>query len=292
MKSPGAIYQKNDSNLYISNFEVVGGVADSSGASSVPWPNSSTVASECALWMCVQAFEMNMVNANQTQAVMQEFFQIQNKTTTIDDSGSPYYGSFTFQDIPRRMNPRPEGNYTVGFFAFHAFQNYLGTMFNGSVRLMPSSTVASSDVVEAIWSSTGDLDKWIKTVATSLTNAIRTDKTNENENVTLNAVQDAFYNGQAYQLGYDVRWPWIILPVAMVIWSLIMLVTIMIKTAKSPVRAWKGSPLAILFMDVDDQIKETAVGQSDVYNGLPKSVGRMKVKMETDQEGRWHFKRV
>ena len=45
-------------------------------------------------------------------------------------------------------------------------------------------------------------------------------------------------------------------------------------------------------MDVDDQIKETAVGQLDVYNGLPKSIGRMKVKMETDQEGRRHLKKV
>lgn len=89
-----------------------------------------------------------------------------------------------------------------------------------------------------------------------------------------------------------MRWPWIILPVALVIWSLIILVTTMIKTAKSPVRAWKGSPLAVLFMDVDDQIKETAVAQLDVYNGLQRSVGRMKLKMETDQEGRWHFKRV
>lgn len=189
MQSPGAIYQQNDSNLYISNFEVVGGVANSSGDSYVPWPNSSTVASECALWMCVQAFEMSMVNANQTQAVMQEFFQIQNKTTIMDDYDElPYYETFTFQDVPRRINPRPEGNYTVGLLAFYAFQNYLGTMFNGSVSLMPELAVASSDVVEAIKSSAGDLDKWIKTVATSLINAIRADKTNGNQNVILDAV--------------------------------------------------------------------------------------------------------
>ena len=204
MQSPGAIYQQNDSNLHISNFEVVGGLANSSGASSVPWPNSSTVASECALWMCVQAFEMSMVNDNQTQAVMQEFFQIQNKTAAMDSDtpyyGMPYYETFTCQDIPRRMNPRPEGNYTVGLLAVYAFQNYLGPMFNGSVSLRPESVLASSDVVEAIMNSAGDLDKWIKTVATSLTNVIRADKTNGNQNVTLDAVQDAFYNGQSISI--------------------------------------------------------------------------------------------
>ena len=296
MQSPGAIYRQNDSSLYISNFEVVGDVANSSGWASVSWPNSSTVASECALWMCVQAFEMSMVNANQTQAVqavMQEFSQFQNKTAVdMIDDGTPLYEPYTFQDIPGTMNPRPEGNYTVGWEAYYAFQNYLGTMFNGSILLFPNSMVPSSDVVEAIWSSAGDLDKWIKTVATSLTNAIRADKTNGKQNAALAAIEDAFYNGQAYQLGYEVRWPWIILPVAVVMCSLIILVATMIKTAKSPVRAWKGSPLAILFMDVDNQIKETAVGQLDVYNGLSNSVGRMKVIMEADREGRWFVKRA
>ena len=89
-----------------------------------------------------------------------------------------------------------------------------------------------------------------------------------------------------------MRWPWIILPVVLVVWSLIILATTMIKTARSPVGAWKGSPLAILFMDVDDQIKKAAIGQLGVHNGLQKSVGRIKVKMEADQEGRWFVKRV
>ena len=290
MQSPGAIYQQKGSNLYISNFEVVGGLANSSGLESVPWPNSSTVASECALWMCVQAFEMSMVNADQTQVVMQEFSQIKNANTVLVDGG--LFDNITFQDIPSTMNPRPDGNYTVGTGAYWAFQYYLSPTFSGSVSLRAESKVSSSDVIEAIWSSTADLDKWIKTVATSLTNAIRADKTNGNQNVTLDAVQDAFYNGQAYQLGYDVRWPWIILPVVLVVWSLIILATTMIKTARSPVRAWKGSPLAMLFMDVDDQIKKAAIGQLDVHNGLQNSVGRMKVKMEADQEGRWFLKRV
>lgn len=66
----------------------------------------------------------------------------------------------------------------------------------------------------------------------------------------------------------------------------------MIQTATSPVSAWKGSPLAVLFMDVDDQIKETAIGQLGIRDGLQESVGKMKVKMEADQEGRWFVKRV
>ena len=207
---------------------------------------------------------------------MQEFFAVRNATAIMnmeDDSGL-----FTFQGIPSEMNPRPDANYTIGLIGWQALQLYLGPMFNVSVSSYPESTKASSDVVEALWSSTGDLDKWIKKVATSLTNAIRADKTTDpDQHATLEAKHDAFYGGQAYQLGYSVRWPWIILPVVLVVWSLIILATTMIKTARSPVRAWKGSPLAVLFMDVDDEIKKTAVVQLDIYSGLPKSVGGTKV---------------
>ena len=292
MQSPGAIYQPNASNLYISNFEVVGSPPNTSDSGFVSLLNSSIVASECALWMCVQAFEMSMVNPNQTQVVMQEFSQFRNSTAATTLGGTLGISTIPLQDIPSTMNPRPHGNYTVGLGAYSAFKAYLSPTFNGSVDLREESMISSSDVIEAIWTSTGDLDKWIKTVATSLTNAIRADKINGNQDAALNAVQDAFYNGQAYQLGYDVRWPWIILPVVLVVWSLIILVITMIKTARSSVRAWKGSPLAILFMDVDDQIKNAAFGQLGVHNGLQKSVGRIKVKMEADREGRWFFKRV
>ena len=292
MPSPGAIYKQNDSNLYISNFEVAGSpFRPFEPPPSGPWTDSNTVAFECALWFCVQAFGSSTINANQTQVVMQEFSSVRNATTIINigDSSDP----FTFQGIPSEMNPRPDASYAIGLLGWAALQLYLGPMFKGSVSSYVSSMKASSDVVEALWSSTGDLDKWIKNVATSLTNAIRADKTTDpDQHATLEAKYDAFYGGQAYQLGYSVRWPWIILPVVLVVWSLIMLATTMIKTARSPVGAWKGSPLAVLFMDVEDQIKKTAVVQLDIYSGLPKSVGGTKVKLEADEEGRWCFKRA
>ena len=291
MPSPGAIYKQNDSNLYILNFETAGSPINSSHTMDsvpwdAPWTNSNTMASECALWFCVQAFGSSTINANQTQVVMQEFSQVRNATAINQDQNLP------FQDIPTEMNPRPYANYTIGVIGRGALQLYLGPLFSGSVSAYPESTNASSDVVDALWSSTGDLDKWIKTIATSLTNGIRADKTDRDQMATLEAKHDAFYDGQAYQLGYSVRWQWMILPAVLVVWSLIILATTMIRTARSPVRAWKGSPLAVLFMDVDDQIKKTAVDQLGVYRGLPKSVGKTKVKMEADQEGRWFFKRA
>ena len=150
MQSPGAIYQQNDSNLYISNFEVVGSPLSPSELVSGPLDKSNTVASECALWMCVQAFEMSMVNSNQTEVVMQEFSQAENATTVFSPDGKLGISTIPFHDIPSTMNPRPDANYTVGTGAYWAFRLYLSSMFSGSVSPQQESTVASSDVIKAI----------------------------------------------------------------------------------------------------------------------------------------------
>lgn len=287
MQSPGAIYKPNNSRLYVSNFEVVGGTVTSSGTGSAPWPNSSTVASECALWMCVQAFETNMLNSNQTQIVVEEFPSIDDSNMTdITDTG------YTFLDIPSTMNPRSNAKYIVDYEAYAALEEYLDSMFNGSVYLNLESTKPSSDVIDAMFNQARNLDEWMKNVATSLTNAIRSDKTNPNQLTITKSEQDEPYNGIGYQLGYEVRWPWIILPAALVAWSLIILVATIFRTTISPIRAWKGSPLAILFMDVDHRMRKDAAGQMDVCNGLVRSVGKTKVVMEADCEGNWSLKRA
>lgn len=154
-----------------------------------------------------------MVNTTQTQVVVQEFSQVTNATTAIAQGGD--HDNITFVGIPTAMHPIDQGNYTVGLGAYRAFQSYLGHTFNGSLTQQEGGTkiVDSNVVMEAIWSSAGDLDQWIKTVARSLTNAIRAD---EDGNLQFDADAKDFY-GQAYVLGYYVRWPWIVLPVVLVI---------------------------------------------------------------------------
>lgn len=288
MQSPGAIYKKNDNRrLYISNFEVVGSTATTLSAS---WSNSSTVASECALWMCVQAFETNMLNSNQTQIVTEEFPSIDDSHawnfTDVMDNG------YTFLDIPSTMNPRSNAKYKVDFDARTSLHAYLEPMFNGSVYLNDESTLPSSDVIDAMFSQARNLDEWMKNVATSMTNAIRSEKTNQIQLGFTKGEQDEVYKGIGFQLGYEVRWPWIVVPAALVAWSLMICVATIFRTAISPIRAWKGSPLAILFMDVDPKMRKDAAGQMDVCNGLVKSVGKTKVVMEADCEGNWSLKRA
>ncbi|CAD6583014.1 MAG: hypothetical protein ASARMPREDX12_001151 [Alectoria sarmentosa] len=187
----------------------------------------------------------------------------------------------TFLGLPANMNPKPDSQYTVDFSALNSFRDFLSPLINGSVWFSLETYGPTSDIVQAVWNATStDLDAWMKNIALSMTNARR----------VIEPASNDVYNGTGYQLGVQVRWRWIILPAALVVSSLIILIVTIIKTARSPVQAWKGSPLALLLLDVDLDIRRSADGRMDIFNGLQDSVRKTKVMMKSDQNGNWAFK--
>lgn len=163
-----------------------------------------------------------------------------------------------------------------------ALNEYLLPFFNGSIFLNLESQLPTSDSVQALWNGSADLDSWIKNLGTSMTNVVRANSPSS----------DPLYNGQAYQLGVNIRWEWLALPIAMVALSLLFLVIIIFETHNSPVAAWKGSPLALLFFDVDPETKGKISGQTHRFKGIERSVGRTKVVLKTGPGGKWMFKGV
>ena len=129
--------------------------------------------------------------------------------------------------------------------------------------------------------ASADLDSWIRTVAASMTSVIRT---------FVPGTEHSMYNGTGYQLGYDVRWPWIVLPAVLVSMSCLILIAIIAKTAISPVQAWKGSPLAMLFMHADHRLRQGAAGHLEEHGGVEKAIGKNRVALEQDSDGTWTFK--
>ena len=85
-------------------------------------------------------------------------------------------------------------------------------------------------------------------------------------------------------------WPWIILPAAMVALSLLVMIAIIIKTSLSPVRAWKGSALALLFTDVDPGLRNRVAGAMDKFEGIEKQAGKAPVALSDRGYGNWHIK--
>ena len=275
-QSGGFHYLRNDNNtLYLANWEAVG--APANAYSDTQWQNKTTVASECALWMCVQSFDTRQTNSNQTQTVTKSFSQINPRTR---QAGLVY--NVSFLGLPGDMNQALD-DFTVYGGALLALTEYFATLFNGSISLNQAEQIFSSDPVQAIWEASADLDAWLQTVAASMTNVIRT---------VGQAEPNTKYNGTGFQLGYDVRWAWIVLPAILVGMSLLILVVIMVKTTRSPVQAWKGSPLALLFMNVDHGLREGAMGQLEEYHGVDKLVGKSQVVLTREMDRSWGFKQA
>ena len=260
--------------LYIANFDVVG-----AGYHSLTqgFNNATTKASECAMWMCIQAYKVSTHTNNQVQTLVQSFSYI----NSTEASGS-VFANYTFPTLPAEMHATPGANYSVSLAGQGGFYQTLSAMFNGTANVDISNSAAFSDPVDAIWKHSANLDPWIKQVALSMTNALRNSSTGQSD--------DAIYAGTGYQLGVSVRWPWIALPAAVVLASLLFLAIVMVQTSRSPVEAWKGNPLAFLFFDVEQEMKRNVVGHTDRFNGIENSVSDARVMLKGKPGGIWTFK--
>lgn len=279
-QSEGFHFPSNDSNtLYLANWEAVGAPANSIGGT--PWQNQTTVASECALWMCVQSFDSFYYTNTyeQTEVVKDSFSKIDTATRLADT----LVNNISFLALPEEMNPLPNQTFSILGFALLSLTEYFATIFEGNITLNQAEQNPSSDPMQAIWAASADLDKWMKTVAASMTNVIR---------VSYPAEKNDMYNGIGYRVGYDVQWIWLSLPALLVASSVLILVAIMIKTARSPVQAWKGSPLAVLFMNVDRGIRHAALGQLDRHEGIERRIGKTRVTLDREKDGSWVFKQA
>lgn len=130
-------------------------------------------------------------------------------------------------------------------------------------------------MLHAIWNGTVDADAWMNNIATSMTNSIR----------TTNITHRDEFNGTGYELSVRVRWQWIILPAFLVLSSIMSMVAVMVRTARSPVQSWKGSPLTMLLFDMDSEVRDAANGRLDDCMGVEKAVGRQTVRLVRRDDG-------
>ena len=284
MPGKGATYNSSDtSRLYVANFDIFGAPASVQTARQllVAWPNETTVASECALWFCVQTFNTTVVESNQQQKVIGSF-------STVADSpligGNDDTRSVTFAELPPSIRSGATANYSVDFFASGALSEYLSATLNGTVTLDIESEGYSNDVMQAIWYASADLNNWIDNVAASMSQVVRT-------NIPQS---DSVYDGTAFILIYEyqIRWGWITMPAVLVASSVVLLGVAILRTNRHPVCAWKGSPLALLYMKLDPAIRNHAAGRLDAHDGLQDSIGKIGVYVERDQVGSRTFRRV
>ncbi|PCH02285.1 Protein of unknown function DUF3176 [Penicillium occitanis (nom. inval.)] len=268
--SQGHIYNASSTTIpYIANFDIMG-----APYLSEQWTN--VTAFECALWYCVQAYNITMNNSRQTQSPAKSWSTI----SPSDDSSDS--DNLTFTNIPSDFNIAPDAQFVVGELTVNAVKTALIGYLNGTVYGGTANEESySSDFMQAIWNSTSHIDTWISNLALSMTNDMLQ---------TEPASSSTLYAGTVYRYtGFiQVRWAWLTFPIVIVLGSVGFLVLSMIQTRRSRVGAWKSSPLVMLLADLDRAIKHKIGGEFNKANELITAVGNEKVVL-TREAGELEF---
>lgn len=267
--------RERDNRVYFAHFELFGlpfgfALEEDPDFSNVPIhkPESLDLKStECALWFCVQAHNTS-ISSNVQQDVIVQTFDSVNATEWAYNLQRTK--DFQMSAVSAEMDPHGLTNFTIAREAVYVLRDYLIDNLQGNVMLNPGMYRPSSELIYGAWNGSTNPSAWIEKVAISMTNTLR---------VANPSFRDQ-YNGHRHELAIKVRWSWLPLPLGLVIASLVYLFFVMFQTAGSSVRSWKGSPLTLLLFRFDSSITEAAHGQVDHHDGLLRSIGDTKVRMD------------
>jgi hypothetical protein len=268
LSSKGKIYNASSPTTpYIANFDVIG----------APWTSevwTNITASECALWFCVQAYNISIENSRQSQSLVKSW-------STIADT-EPFDGisNRTFIDIPADFNVSPNATFYVGGESVRAIKEALPQYLEGTV-LNGDGYQYSSNYIEALWNASSNMDALVSNLALSITNGMILQQP---------ALSSAPHYGTGYRyLGFvHVRWLWLVFPVTLVLCSSTLLVLSMLQTRQSGAKAWKSSRLFMLFVGLDRDVKHRGAGKMDKKDGLKNAVGDANVVLKREA-AEWEF---
>ncbi|KAF2238078.1 hypothetical protein EV356DRAFT_529569 [Viridothelium virens] len=231
---------------------------------------NDATASNCLLWYCLQAHKNGITASG---PMLPGYLS----------TGPGGFEPVIFTDIPNQFNA----------FAKESGTNYSvddQTMQNSFVEthlILGSVTVLDppqnwSDIAKTIYAALADPGSWIKRLALSMSNNVRS---------TGRASQTDRYNGTSYMSAPFIKviWVWISYPVAMLIISLVFLFTSILqpyyKQAPPP---WKHDALALLLLHVRDHGKALRLHKEsgDAINDEMED----RRAMLTQEEGQWIFR--
>jgi hypothetical protein len=235
-------------------------------------------ATECALYYCVNTYNATVYSGKLTETMTS------NVGTSNYSSG---YGAFgkNFDITPeacyvngirRNDTSSDECIYKINWLSSLSLSNSLSPLLEGQgSRFTSNRPQWSSDTVEALYGDYGNYSETnsiFQSLASSLTNHARSKVCDDTK-------QGIAWTMQSY---VQVRWLWMILPIALVALSLIFLVITVFHTRRQHI--WKSSPLALLFSEL--RIDGSGNFRTDpTLKGMENTSRKMDVWLESSADG-------
>jgi hypothetical protein len=197
---------------------------------------------------------------------------------------------WTWNPLPTDLDERNETHFEISPDAWHVLNVYMQSVIEGNATALwekdfsAQSYLYSSDLINGAWDGSQHPQVWIENLATSMTNAVRVTNTTSRDQ----------YNGTHYELSIEIRWWWLVGPVALVSSSIIFLVAVMIRTASHrEAQSWKGSPLTFLIFDLQSEVKNAAFRQMEDagWDACRKRLGKTRVRFIAEAESERGFRK-
>ncbi|KAK3900406.1 hypothetical protein C8A05DRAFT_45743 [Staphylotrichum tortipilum] len=242
-----------------------------------------SLATECALWYCLQAHNVSVRQGVLEDEVVETWSRV---NATGNAGGEAMVGGrrVVFIDIPASFNIEPGEVYGLGPMQMITIQQYFNKTVVGNVTAdgYTRGIWSTTDYAEGLHNSFDDVDSWLDRLTRSMTNEVRLSGWNASSTAA------RYYRGTVLssQVMFIVRWLWLIYPAGLVALSVLCLIIAATQTlGMTDVRAWKDDPLVPLCLDLDVQLRERARAGLLEPNGTRKLVGRHHVLVTRGDDG-------
>lgn len=245
LSGPGGQINSSLTNISPSLRDIYASVVQFTSLISKRVDNSDeNLATECAIWYCVQNYTASVEGGKPSQRVLSSW---RNDSAQLSDLSDLHY------DPPSSIINDPEisGIFKVELLAARAMNSFMSEIFTGSGGSNTSGPAFSSDVIQALY-STDNVTARVKNLAISMTNNIR-----EQNNSVSAPAKGTTWKTETY---VHVRWRWFIFPSALLVLSLLFLLGEIVETASRKVMVWKSNNLALLFHGRELELQDTLHG--------------------------------
>lgn len=286
-----------------------------SGSLKQSWTSVPITAAECALQFCLKRYTTKIENGTISEestilSTMRDRASWKPRLgdTAADDQppptahpGDPLYdvdvmiGWCNRTDLQMSVpqNLRHDGNLSsasISQGAVDSLIDYASFLFNSTTYFAgPISGVVRSKrkpgdpiiangfrppSMQSIWNS-DPYERVFDRLAASMSNNIRA-----------TAEDQGYITGQQGVLvtKFHVRWPWIILPIACILFGSLSLLITSWETRRSFVPVWKNSVLAILFHGLDDRTLGSFQGEKKTVSEIERAAAQMLVQLDRHLE--------
>lgn len=162
--------------------------------------------------------------------------------------------------------------------------SFLDTLVSGNVvqQLRPSTPDLLGSIPQSLWKN--NVTNVTMNIADTITNQLRGP-----DNLNGSSISGQGFRSETY---VHVRWPWLILPVALTLLATILLITSIVLSARRD-ELFKSSSLALLYHGLDGWERDGAVlPKYEEPGGLEDVAKRMNAVLSRDQLGVLKFKKV